>query len=189
MTRTSEIAGIFRSQRHVLSGLALFVWAFTSAALDLGKAVVVSPENLSGPERKAVTMLVEEVGKRTQIRWERASSWPSSSTPVIAVGPVSALPAFAGDLAQELSKVPGVEGAEGYRICVKRRKGAPVVFVIGNDARGVLFGIGRLLRSLRMEPAAVRLPDNFRVASAPRYRLRGHQLGYRPKTNSYDAWD
>ena len=27
------------------------------------------------------------------------------------------------------------------------------------------------------------------LASAPRYPLRGHQLGYRPKTNSYDAWD
>ena len=27
------------------------------------------------------------------------------------------------------------------------------------------------------------------LASAPKYPLRGHQLGYRPKTNSYDAWD
>ena len=25
--------------------------------------------------------------------------------------------------------------------------------------------------------------------TAPEYPLRGHQLGYRPKTNSYDAWD
>ncbi len=27
------------------------------------------------------------------------------------------------------------------------------------------------------------------MATAPKYPLRGHQLGYRPKTNSYDAWD
>ena len=26
------------------------------------------------------------------------------------------------------------------------------------------------------------------IATAPKYPLRGHQLGYRPKTNSYDAW-
>ena len=26
------------------------------------------------------------------------------------------------------------------------------------------------------------------MATAPKYPLRGHQLGYRPKTNSYDAW-
>src|SRR5439155_26466101 len=160
-----------------------------SAALDLSKAVVVSPENVSGPEKKAVTMLVEEVEKRTQIRWERSSSWPPSPTPVIAVGPASALNSFAGEFAEELSGDRGVDGAEGYRIRVKRRKNTPVVLVIGNDARGVLFGIGRLLRVLRMGPAVVTLPDNFSIATVPRYRLRGHQLGYRPKTNSYDAWD
>jgi hypothetical protein len=27
------------------------------------------------------------------------------------------------------------------------------------------------------------------VTTSPKYPLRGHQLGYRPKTNSYDAWD
>jgi hypothetical protein len=34
----------------------------------------------------------------------------------------------------------------------------------------------------------VTLPDALRISTAPRYRLRGHQLGYRPKTNSYDGW-
>src|SRR5467141_1722633 len=85
-----------------------------SAALDLSKAVVVFPENLSGPEKKAVTMLVEEVDKRTHIRWKRASSWPSSLMPVIAVGPAAALNSFAGEFADELSKDRGVDGAEGY---------------------------------------------------------------------------
>ena len=33
------------------------------------------------------------------------------------------------------------------------------------------------------------LPERLNLASAPKYPLRGHQLGYRPKTNSYDAWD
>ena len=65
----------------------------------------------------------------------------------------------------------------------------PTVLVAGSDARGVLFGVGRLLRSLRMKPGKVALPDRIELASAPRYPLRGHQLGYRPKTNSYDAWD
>src|SRR5947209_7704518 len=44
-------------------------------ALDLRKAVVMVPPNLSGPERKAALMLVEEVEKRTQIRWESRSAW------------------------------------------------------------------------------------------------------------------
>src|SRR6266571_556815 len=173
--------------RLVLSSFALLPGP--SAALDLSKAVVVFPQNMSGPEKKAVTMLVEEVDKRTGIRWERASSWPASPMPVIVVGPVSELRSFAAEFCEDLSNNRRGEGPEGYRICVKRRNDTRVVLVAGNDARGVLFGIGHLLRVMRMTPGAVSLPDNFNVATVPRYRLRGHQLGYRPKTNSYDAWD
>src|SRR5205807_8095400 len=63
------------------------------------------------------------------------------------------------------------------------------VFVVGNDARGVLFGVGRLLREMHLARDRVTLADDLRLASAPRYPLRGHQLGYRPKTNSYDGWN
>src|SRR5262249_8951070 len=41
----------------------------------------------------------------------------------------------------------------------------------------------------RMKRGAVSLPDAFNLTSAPKYSIRGHQLGYRPKTNSYDGWD
>ena len=166
-----------------------FIGISRTLALDLSKAVVCSPQTLSGPEKKAVTMLIEEVEKRTQIHWERASAWPSGSAAVVAVGVESALNSFAGEYARELFEDKKVEGPEGYRIRVKQGKGASVVFVIGNDARGVLFGVGHLLRSLRLKPGAVTLPDDFSVTTAPGFRLRGHQLGYRPKTNSYDAWD
>ena len=165
------------------------IWISQSLALDLANAVIVAPEKLSIPEKKAVSMLVEEVQKRTQIRWERASAWPSGPAAVVAIGLASELNSFAGEYAEELSRDQKVEEDEGYRIRVKQGKGAPAVFVIGNDTRGVLFGIGHLLCVLRMSSGTVTLPDDFSVATAPRYRLRGHQLGYRPKTNSYDAWD
>ncbi len=177
------------SRNVIVLCLVSLIGICRTLALDLSKAVVCSPQTLSGPEKKAVTMLIEEVEKRTQIRWERASTWPSGSAAVLAVGVESELNSFAGEYARELFEDKKVEGPEGYRIRVKQGKGASVVFVIGNDARGVLFGVGHLLRSLRLKPGAVTLPDDFSVATAPGYRLRGHQLGYRPKTNSYDAWD
>ena len=69
------------------------------------------------------------------------------------------------------------------------------MLVAGNDSRGVLFGIGRLLQELRMYreksrqvPGHVRLPADFEITTAPQYPLRGHQFGYRPKVNSYDGW-
>ncbi len=45
-----------------------------------------------------------------------------------------------------------------------------------------------MLRELRISRGSIQFPDQFAETSAPRYRLRGHQLGYRPKSNTYDAW-
>ena len=64
-----------------------------------------------------------------------------------------------------------------------------MVWVVGNDPRGVLFGVGKLLREMHLQPGRASVADNLEIATAPKYRLRGHQLGYRPKCNSYDAWD
>ena len=52
----------------------------------------------------------------------------------------------------------------------------------------MLFGTGHLLRTLQITKNKIVLPAPLNVATAPKYPLRGHQLGYRPKTNSYDAW-
>ena len=73
-------------------------------------------------DSKAAAVLIEEVEKRTQIRW-----------------PLNA----GGSPAIALERGSGP--AEGYRIRVANGG----VTVTGSDARGVLFGVGRLLRSLR----------------------------------------
>jgi hypothetical protein len=156
--------------------------------IDLGEAVVVYPARFAGSERKAVMMLMEEVEKRTRIRWQSATTWPSTG-PVIAVVPAAALGEFAGKYAAELATDGDTRAAEGYRIRVKNGGERSAVFVVGNDARGVLLGVGHLLRTLRMNRGRVLLPEDFNVTTAPRYRLRGHQLGYRDKTNSYCGWD
>jgi hypothetical protein len=157
--------------------------------LNLDQAIVVVPENLTRPENKAVQFLVDEVEKRTLIRWKIAQAWPGDSVPVIAVGPVSSLPMIGGPFVKKLAAPAATNGAEGFAIRIEKQgRAAPAVFVVGNDARGVLFGVGRLLRELHMARGRVTLRDDFAVATAPRYPLRGHQLGYRPKTNSYDGW-
>ncbi len=160
----------------------LFLMAWPAAPTDLSKAVVVAPAGLAGPERKAVQVLVEEVEKRTQIQWEVTREAPSEGMFI------GICEAATGRYRAEVAAMPKLSGAEGYRIAMLSGKGAPAVFVLGNDARGTLFGAGKLLRSLRMSRGAVELPDGFRSSGIPKFGLRGHQLGYRPKTNSYDAW-
>ncbi|HVV72541.1 MAG TPA: hypothetical protein VHI52_13760, partial [Verrucomicrobiae bacterium] len=129
-------------------------------------------------------MLVEEVTKRTRIEWPEVSTWPTSSVPLIAVGPVSAAAKLAWPF-----QTAGASSAEGYHLYATNQSGSGTVFVLGNDARGVLFGVGRLLRELDMQPGSITAADSLDITSAPKYALRGHQLGYRPKCNSYDAWD
>jgi hypothetical protein len=167
-----------------LTTLFLLTAAIPCSAVDLSRAVVVTPADLSLQEQKAVDLLLDEVFKRTQIRWQVGHAWPEGAEAAVAVGPAVSLANFAGKFAEALRAEPTGK-AEGFRI----RGQGPHVAVVGNDARGVLFGIGYLLRHMHLNPGKVTLDDDLNVTSAPAYPLRGHQLGYRPKTNSYDAWD
>ena len=113
--------------------LTALIFACTTAfspfaqALDLSGAVVTTSIGLKGPEQKAVAMLVEEVEKRTGIRW------PVHATPSEGTG--------SEEIRMEVL-LQHASPAEGYRVEVTGN----AVRVTGNDARGVLFGIGHLLR-------------------------------------------
>ncbi|HEV3203261.1 MAG TPA: hypothetical protein VGY77_02705 [Gemmataceae bacterium] len=158
--------------------------------IDLSRAIVVAATDLSKSERKALILLVEEVQKRTLIKWEVTQSPPKGPVAAIMVGRVSSFKEAADRFIRKRGFQPGPRLPEGFLIFIeKEAAAAPTVYVLGNDARGVLFGAGRLLRELHMDRAKVSLEDNFAAATAPKYPLRGHQLGYRPKTNSYDGWN
>ncbi len=163
------------------SAVVLLLLAAPTQALDLRNAVVVAPGSLTGPEQKAAAMLVDEIAARTRIRLEVSERW-SGSGPAVIVCREAGLREIDSGLAGRL--IPAAPGAEGYRVQVT----GGIVLVTGNDARGTLFGVGALLRRLRMERDTVEAPDDLALASAPKVSLRGHQLGYRPKTNSYDGW-
>jgi len=154
--------------RRALKMTVLGVAGAAAAPLDLSQAVLVAAPGFTRHEQKAVSVLVEEVEKRTLIRWPMAAARPASGAPSVVLQ-------------------RGAQGgpAEGFRI----RTHPGGVEVTGNDARGLLFGVGHLLRSLSMEQGSVKLPEALNLTTAPKYSLRGHQLGYRPKTNSYDGWN
>jgi hypothetical protein len=143
-------------------------------ASDLTHTSVVAPPSLTGPERKAVALLVDSVRERTRITWTVAAANPGAGKAVVTVQQAPAGTALP---------------AEGYRLRTFDNGGAPGVEITGNDERGVLFGVGGLLRALDMRRDSVTLPGALDIQTAPKYALRGHQLGYRPKTNSYDGWN
>ncbi len=70
------------------------------------------------------------------------------------------------------------------------------VEVVGSDDRGLLYGVTRLLRVLNItfaesytqtQTSQVLLSTPVRIVSWPRYPVRGHQLGYRPKAGHLPA--
>jgi len=145
------------------SFIALFLLCRTLAGeLDLSQARLTLPAGLSKSEAKAVEMLRDEAEKRSFIRFP--------------IGGAAAGPSIT------ISR--GSSPAEGYSL---KTTGGHVT-ITANDSRGILFGIGRLLREMRMRRDSITIADDLNITTAPKYPLRGHQLGYRPKTNSYDGW-
>jgi hypothetical protein len=169
--------------RHLLAGLLLLTCGTGAACaneptLDLTRAVVFTDAGkLSGPEEKAIAMLIEEVEKRTQVRWDRGEKVLDKAA---LIWITKAKPTFASENKNK---------PEGYAISARKDAGGgTTVYLIYNDSRGLLFGVGHLLRKMHLSKQKATLPVGFEFQGAPETPLRGHQLGYRPKTNSFDGW-
>ncbi len=155
--------------------------------MDFSTAVIVTPAKLSELQQKAITVLQEEIEKRSGIHLSVGSQWPESNKPVIALGLNSKVAQFAGSHTEEMKAMLS-NNAEGFALETWNGS-APSAIIAGHDTRGLLYGVGCLLRKLVMGPGHLTLPDKLHLTTAPKIELRGHQLGYRPKVNAYDAWD
>ncbi|MGI5856617.1 MAG: hypothetical protein ACOX64_09185 [Candidatus Merdivicinus sp.] len=128
-------------------------------------------------ERKAAWVLAEEIEKRTGIRLP-VENEPLSGRPYLYIG--SSVPEELADGIESLA----APGTEGCRILVDGGRAAAV----GADPRGCMYGAGRLLRMMKWGENVLEFPVSFAKTFTPRFPIRGHQLGYRQKTNAYDAW-
>ena len=152
---------------------------------NFSDAVIVVPDDADRVVQKAVVVLQEEVEKRTGRRLQTSNRWPASPKAGIAVGLSSHVASLAPALAFRV-RAAAIPGPEGFYLSVQTGT-QPTAAVAGKDPRGVLFGVGMLLRKCEWARDSLQLPA-LSMATAPKYPLRGHQLGYRPKTNAYDAW-
>jgi len=172
-----------------ISGVLLLIFIFSlvspasGANLDFTNSAIVTPSKLEKIEQKAITVLREEIQKRTGIQLSTLTEWPTNQQSVIAVGQKGKMKTLAGAYSDILEDGQ-ILGKEGFRLSIQTN----AIFVVGNDPQGILYGIGKLLRTLRMKTGSISVPEEINIFTCPRYPIRGHQLGYRPKTNAYDAW-
>ncbi|MHC4338321.1 MAG: hypothetical protein ACYSTG_10330, partial [Planctomycetota bacterium] len=188
MTKDARSKGIHKV--FVITAFVLFALQPQTIAaenmLDFSKCVIVTPKKLGKVEQKAVTVLQEEIQKRTGMQLPKTNRWPGDDQAVIAVGLQSQIKKFAGPFLSDTKKMR-IPGKEGFYLLAKS-KPRKAAIIIGRDSRGVLYGIGRLLRKVQLRQGSILVPDGLNIVTAPKYSLRGHQMGYRPKTNAYDAW-
>ncbi len=155
--------------------------------LDLSKAVIlVSPAIPAPINTTAPQVLNEEVAKRTALQLKTADNPDNKTIIVLALSTDKelfgmAVPVAEGNDRPELKK-------EGFRLYFSTENGKSILWIIGADARGILYGIGNFLRIAKMEQGVLQLPEAIDFASSPEYPLRGHQFGYRNTANSWDAW-
>lgn len=165
--------------------LSMAVNGFCDSKIDLADAKIVVLQPKKVIYDKSADMLRDEVEKRTRIGLDVVTRMADKNETVIVFG-------VGKEITKNFKMPAGLEmpnKAEGYAIWVDTTKRkAATVCIAGVDERGAMFGVGRLLRLLDMSRDGLSLDGDTKIATAPDIALRGHQLGYRPKTNSYDAW-
>jgi hypothetical protein len=155
---------------------------------DFSNAILIASPSIQSPVRETLLQtLQEELKQRTFISLPVADAW-NSKRPVIALV-LSSHPELAG------KHLPVIKGdnlpefqPEGFRITIETNGLNPVLWLTGNDARGILYAVGEFLRKAELSRKKIGFDKKYEIASSPTYSIRGHQLGYRNTNNTCDAW-
>ncbi len=115
--------------------------------------------------QKALALFAEEV----QIRMHKQAETVSA--------------AFDADIAFYTDD--SIENKDSYLI---RRNAAGKFSFTAKTIRGLIFATGLFFRKAEIENGKLTLIQDICGSYTPDKSIRGHQLGYRPTPNSYDAW-
>lgn len=153
---------------------------------DFSKASISASAGIASPQRETyIRVLQEEVKSRTQLNLVVQGK---NKSPIIAL--VLASDVMLGDIS--VPKLPANSVAfqkEGFGIAIDLSSGRPILWLMGGDERGVLFAIGEFLRKADLSKQKIIVHKKVEISAAPKYAIRGHQLGYRNTANSWDAWN
>jgi hypothetical protein len=163
---------------------AIFFTSGFAQTLDFSKATLLFPDKKNTQLAKAVQVLQEEILKHSALQLAITGRMTKTANPVIAVGVEGQLDKFPPTFGNALKNLSAT-GKDGFKIVQVDPR---TILIAGHDERGALYGVGYLLRKSELRTNQMLVPANLEVSSTPKYPIRGHQLGYRPKTNAYDAW-
>lgn len=153
--------------------------------LDLSKAKVCVTPYMSRFEKKTVHVFCDDILEKSGIDLRYN---PLSENTTIEFYNEKNLIDYEENIAGLFAEIP-VPGKEGFRIRVIECDGKKRLLVLGKDERGEFYGMARILRNISAKKDSVICSDGIcNMSMTPEYPLRGHQLGYRDKNNTYSAW-
>jgi len=166
--------------------LLLFSAAPAAAEINFSQAIILLPQHTDALWDKTVQVLVEEVSRRSGYTPAVVRSRLLNDQLLLIVNRSGYTPKHVRAISDSMQQL-SLPGKEGYLL---KSFALPCsgIAIRAQDQRGMLYGIGRLLRKARIKPGVFTVPGFVAVSATPHYAIRGHQLGYRPKTNAYDAW-
>jgi hypothetical protein len=175
-------------QKFILTVLIFFLLNIQESqaqATDLSKAQLFNTVSDKNVHMRTLEILQQEIEKRSGVKMSLLKKLPKTPVSMIVLAVENDLSKLPENYRAALKKLPEIH-QEGFQLLTIPESNT--VLVVGKDARGLLYGTGRLLRNLEMGKGSVTIKAPISLATSPRYPVRGHQLGYRPKTNAYDAF-
>ncbi len=157
----------------------------SNGQIDLSKAKLYVAVGEKSKLMRTQEVLMGEIASRTSIMLPSAARLQPGTGPYIILALEDDVFQLPEALRKQYLSLPSIQ-KEGFKFFVNEQLKAAVI--VGKDERGLLYGVGRFLRKADLAPRSILLNGNPAIATSPVYPIRGHQLGYRPKTNSYDAF-
>lgn len=152
---------------------------------DLSKAEIQAASYMTTFEKKIVNVFSEEILEKSGLDLRNHKT---DNDMTIEFYNENNLSYVDEDLMQLFSDIPKA-GKEGFRIKVIDGEGKKRLMVLGKDERGEFYGMARILRNISAKPGEISCSRKISdISMTPEYPLRGHQLGYRDKNNTYSAW-
>lgn len=149
-------------------------------------SILISPSIEKSFQKTAEEILTEEINKRTSLNLKSGNKWDKDNIIAIALSIDKEL--YGLELPINKNKNRPEYKKEGYRLYLENKDGKNILWIIGADFRGIIYGIGKFMRSAEMRKGKLFLPKKTDFNSSPEYAIRGHQFGYRNTANSWDAW-
>lgn len=158
--------------------------------------VLIVDQNASPVTTAYVSFLQRETSKRTDFKWQVVNTLKedlSGRSKVVILGtdaqmqnllPSSLYLQWQVKLAAE----HGSGSDERFSVVPLPYKGHHVYVLSGKSERAQLFAIGWLLRNAQIGKRDIFIPQTDAFVSSPDKAVRGYQVGYRMKNNTYDAW-